>query len=265
MRSPDTNLPPPARPAPSAPPVATGAGLSHRGRVRAVNEDAILIDPTGALWAVADGMGGHGHGDLAADLVIDAFARMPHGPHGPGGRRLLAEAFGAAHAEVRRRALRDGLGEIGATAVALLIEGGQGTVAWAGDARAYRLGRGGIERLTRDHSLVQELVDRGEISEAEAERHPQRNVVTRAVGAGERVQPAFAELALGEGEVLLLCSDGLTRCVPDPEIAALLAAAADPAGACRALVEAALAQGAPDNVSAVVVWLGEPRQAEAAR
>ena len=248
MRSPTTNLPPPA------PLLATGAGLSHRGRVRAVNEDAILIDPTGALWAVADGMGGHGHGDLAADLVIDAFARMPHAP---GGRRLLGQAFAAAHAEVRRRARRDGLGEIGATVVALLIEGEHGTLAWAGDSRAYRLRRGVLERLTRDHSLVQELVDRGEISEAEAEWHPHRNVVTRAVGAGEQVEPAFADLLFEEGEVLLLCSDGLTRCVSDAEIGMLLAGAGDPGQSCRVLVEAALAAGAPDNVSAVVVWLGE--------
>jgi serine/threonine protein phosphatase PrpC len=248
VRSPGTNVPPPV-----AALIATGAGLSHRGRVREVNEDAILIDPTGALWAVADGMGGHGHGDLAADLVIDAFARAPHAP---GGRGLLARAFEAAHDEVRRRARRDGLGEIGATAVALLIEGARGTLGWAGDCRAYRLRGGVLERLTRDHSLVQELVDRGEIGEAEAEVHPQRHVVTRAVGAGERVEPAFAELALGEGEALMLCSDGLTRCVADGEIAAALGGAADPAGTCRALVEAALAAGAPDNVSAVVVWLG---------
>ena len=248
MKSPATNLPPPAGL------VATGAGLSHRGLVRPVNEDAILIDPTGALWAVADGMGGHGHGDLAADLVIDAFARMPHGA---GGRGLLAEAFAAAHAEVQGRARAGGLGEIGATVVALLIEAGHATLAWAGDSRAYRLRRGALERLTRDHSLVQELLDLGEIGETEAERHPQRNVVTRAVGAGDEVAPAFADIELEEGDLLLLCSDGLTRCVPDAEIAALLAAAEEPGRACRALVEAALAAGAPDNVSAVVVSIGE--------
>ena len=248
MRSPETNLPPPA------PLVATGAGLSHRGRVRAVNEDAILIDPTGALWAVADGMGGHGHGDLAADIVIDALSRVPHAP---GGQGHLGRAFAAANAEVRRRAVSDGLGEIGATLVALLIEGANATLAWAGDSRGYRLRRGLLEQLTRDHSLVQELLDHGEISEAEAGRHPQRHVVTRAVGAGAEALPAFADLALEEGDAFLLCSDGLTRCVADPEIAALLGAAEEPARACRALVEAALAAGAPDNVSAVVVWIGE--------
>lgn len=248
MRSPGTILPPAGRL------LAKGAGLSHRGLVRERNEDAILLDPTGALWAVADGMGGHGNGDLAADLVIDAFARMPHGR---GGRALLQEAFDSAHAEVRRRARAERLGEIGATVVALLIEGARGTVGWAGDSRAYRLRRGGLERLTQDHSLVQELIDRGELDEAEAGRHPQSHVVTRAVGAGDRVTPAFAELELAAGDVLMLCSDGLTRCVPEAEIAGVLAAASGPAVAATALVEAALAAGAPDNVSAVVIAVGE--------
>jgi protein phosphatase len=220
--------------------------------VREVNEDAILTDPSGALWAVADGMGGHGHGDLAAELVIDTFARLPHGA---GGRALLHDAFAAAHAEVRRRARAEGLGPIGATVVALLIEGDRATIAWAGDSRGYLLRDGSLVPLTRDHSVVQELIDRGALTADAASLHPQAHVVTRAVGASERVEPAFAELGLRDGDLLLLCSDGLTRCLPDTAIAQLLAAAADPPAACRALVEATLAQGAPDNVSAVVVRL----------
>ena len=247
MTSPSTQLPPPGRLA------ATGAGLSHRGRVRELNEDAILVDPTGALWAVADGVGGHGHGDLAADLVIDALARLPHAGSG---RALLAEGFASAHAEVRRRARAERLGPIGATAVAALIDGGRATVAWAGDSRGYRLRAGVLTRLTRDHSVVQELIDDGVLTEAEAEGHPQGHVVTRAVGAGERADPSFADVDLETGDWLLLCSDGLTRCVTESEIAAALAAAADPDTACRALIEAALAAGAPDNVSAVVVRIG---------
>jgi protein phosphatase len=246
MTSPDTQVP-------RGRLAAGGAGLSHRGRVRSLNEDAILVDPSGVLWVVADGMGGHGHGDLAADLVIDAFARLPH--DGPG-RRLLAQGFDAAHAAVRGRAAAEGLGPIGATAVAALIDGGRATLGWAGDSRGYRLRAGHLERLTRDHSLVQELVDVGELTEAEAEHHPQGHVVTRAVGAGDRAEPSFAEVDLAAGDVLLLCSDGLTRCVPDLGIARVLAEAPDPEAACRGLVEAALAAGAPDNVSAVVVRIG---------
>jgi protein phosphatase len=224
--------------------------------VREVNEDAILTDPTGALWAVADGMGGHGHGDIAADLVIDAFARLPHS----GDRQtLLRSAFAAAQEAIRRRALAEGLGPIGATAVALLIEGDRATIAWAGDSRGYRSRGGRLERLTRDHSLVQEMVDRGEITEGEAEGHPQAHVVTRAVGAWERVDAALVDVALAAGDTLLLCSDGLTRCVPEAAIAAVLAAEPDPATACRALVEAALANGAPDNVAVVVVRLEHAR------
>src|SRR4051812_9226578 len=136
--------------------VVSGAGGSHRGLVRDANEDAILTDPTGVLWAVADGMGGHGHGDLAADLVIDALARVPHGDVG---RSLLGTALQNAHAEVQRRALADGLGSIGATVVALMLDGDRAFVGWAGDSRAYLLRGGALTPLTRDHSLVQELID----------------------------------------------------------------------------------------------------------
>ena len=238
------------RPPPHVRLVATGAGLSHRGCVREVNEDAILTDPSGALWVVADGLGGHGHGDLAADILVDAFARLPHGA---AGRSSLQDAIAGAHAEIRRRARAEALGAIGATVVALAIDGGRATVAWAGDSRLYLWRTGVLEQLTRDHSLVQDLIDRGALDAAEAADHPQTNVVTRAVGAADRVEPAFREIALREGDRLLLCSDGLTRCVPDPGIAALLADAATPEAACRDLVEAALACGAPDNVSAIVV------------
>jgi len=245
MRRPETRLPPTGL-------IATGAGLSHRGLLRATNEDAILTDPTGALWAVADGMGGHGHGDLAADLVIDALARVPHGA---GGRALLQDALAAAHAEIRRRAQAEGFGPIGATVVALLIEGDRGVVAWAGDSRAYRQRDGALEQLTHDHSLVQELIDRGGLDPESAENHPQAHVVTRAVGVLDRVEPAFRELRLRVGDVFLLCSDGLTRSVPEAGIAAVLAGEPEPEEACRKLIAATLEAGAPDNVSAIVVRL----------
>lgn len=233
----------------------SGAGLSHRGLVREVNEDALLTDPTGVLWAVADGMGGHGHGDLAADLVIDALARMPHGD---AGRADLLAALGEAHADVRERAQADGLGEIGATVVALMLHGPLGLLAWAGDSRGYLLRGRGLTPLTRDHSVVQELIDRGSLSATEAARHPHSNIVTRAIGAGPAVTPDFAEVVVEPGDQLLLCSDGLTRCLADAEMATLLAGAPDPESACVALVEATLRRGAPDNVSVVVIHAARP-------
>jgi protein phosphatase len=232
--------------------VVSGAGRTHRGLVREANEDAILTDPTGVLWAIADGMGGYGHGDIAADLVIDALARLPHGGIG---RTLLRRGLAEAHADVRRRARSDGLGPIGATVVAALIEGDRATIGWAGDSRAYLLREGRLAPLTRDHSVVQELIDSATLSEAEAAAHPQAHVVTRAIGVGEEPSPEFVELALQAGDRLLLCSDGLSRCVPEPEIAAALAGSEDPDAACVALLEAALAHGAPDNVSAVLLRL----------
>ena len=233
--------------------VVSGAGRSHRGLVREINEDAILTDPTGVLWAVADGMGGHGHGDLAADLVIDALARLPHDG---GARTLLRRGLAEAHADIRRRARADRLGAIGATVVAAMIEGDRAVVGWAGDSRAYLLREGRLAPLTHDHSVVQELIDTAGLSEAEAAAHPQAHVVTRAIGIGEEAGPEFVEITVQVGDELLLCSDGLTRCVPEPEIAAVLGAVGEPEAACVSLLEAALARGAPDNVSAVLLRLG---------
>jgi protein phosphatase len=250
---PQTNLPggaPLARSAAGGRLVVSGAGRTHRGLVREANEDAILTDPTGVLWAVADGMGGYGHGDIAADLVIDALARLPHGG---GGRVLLGRGLAEAHADVRRQARSDGLGPIGATVVAALIEDDRAVVGWAGDSRAYLLRDGRLAPVTRDHSVVQELIDSASLSEAEAAAHPEAHVVTRAIGVGEEAWPEFIEIALREGDQLLLCSDGLSRCVPEPEIAAALAQTREPEAACVALIEAALAHGAPDNVSAVLL------------
>lgn len=230
--------------------VVSGAGRSHRGLVREVNEDAILTDPTGVLWAVADGMGGHGHGDLAADLAIDALARLPHNG---GGRTLLRRGLADAHGDIRRRARLDGLGEIGATVVAAMVEGDHAVIGWVGDSRAYLMRDGRLAPLTRDHSVVQELIDSAGLSAAEAAAHPQAHMVTRAIGVGEEAGPDFVELTVCAGDRLLLCSDGLTRCVPEPEIAAVLDAVDEPDAACVSLLEAALGHGAPDNVSAVLL------------
>lgn len=231
---------------------AAGAGSTHAGCARTLNEDALLTDPSGALWAVADGIGGLGNGDLAADMVIDALARMPHGAVGRG---LMNAALAEAHGAIRARARASRLGTIGATVVAALIDGAEATIGWAGDSRCYLWRGDALVQLTRDHSVVQDLIDAGRIAETEAEIHPEAHVITRAIGATDLFEPEYRDIGLQAGDRLLLCSDGLTCCVADPEIAAILDRTPAPSDACRALVQAALARGAPDNVSVVVVEL----------
>ncbi|MCU0906235.1 MAG: protein phosphatase 2C domain-containing protein [Rhodobacteraceae bacterium] len=245
MNGPTTVVPRPA----SDLPRVTGAGLSHRGIVRERNEDAVLTDPGGTLWAVADGMGGYGRGDVASDIVIEALSaiddRVP-------ALDTLQERLAAANAEIRAQS---GGRTMGATVVALMIEHAVGHVVWAGDSRAYLFRSGRLRQVTRDHTLVQDLVDRGEIDPAAAGNHPEKHIITRAVGGAEDLELDAAAVPLVPGDRLLLCSDGLTGCLTDDAIAQTLAGAETPETAVRALVNAALHAGAPDNVSAVAVFV----------
>lgn len=235
-------------------PVSVGAGLTHAGRVRERNEDSILTDPTGVLWAVADGMGGHGSGDVASDIVIERLSTAPdEGDPGLILERLITEANDAIFAHAQAAGGRT----MGATVVALMVQNAIGYMAWAGDSRGYLLRRGGLRLLTHDHTVVQSLVDEGVIAVEDAQSHAQANVVTRAVGAEPEIEIDQVTIPFIAGDRVLLCSDGLTGCIGDQRIAALLGEASTPDEACRALITAALEAGAPDNVSVIAVFMVE--------
>lgn len=230
----------------------TGAGLTHQGTVRERNEDAILTDPTGALWAVADGLGGHGYGDLASAMVIDALSTIPDCGDPP---HSLLTRLRAANAAVHRHA--EASGTMGATVVALMIARGCGHVAWVGDSRAYLWRRGHLRLLTRDHSVVQDMVASGALSPEAAREHPDAHVVTRAIGAEPEVEIDLTTVRLTGGDRLLLCSDGLAGCLHDQWICERLGEALDAEAACRAMLADALEVGASDNVSLIVVCIGD--------
>ena len=230
----------------------TGAGLTHQGTVRERNEDAILTDPTGSLWAVADGLGGHGYGDLASAMVIDALSTIPDG--GDPANSLLTR-LRAANAAIYRQAQVSGT--MGATVVALMIARGSAHVAWVGDSRVYLWRRGHLRLLTRDHSMVQDMVTSGALSPEAARDHPEAHVVTRAIGAEPDVDIDIARVRLTGGDRLLLCSDGLTGCLHDQWIAERLGGESDAEAACRAMLADALEVGASDNVSLIVVFVGD--------
>jgi len=235
-------------------PVAVGAGLTHRGLVRERNEDAILTDPAGVLWAVADGMGGYGNGDVASDIVVDCLATIDETGEPA---ELLAESLVKANDLVRARGREIRQGVMGATVVALLIQNAVGNIAWAGDSRAYLMRSGSLRLLTSDHTVVQELVESGALQAAEAEHHPESHVVTRAVGGADTLEVDHVTVPLIIGDRLLLCSDGLTACVYDQSIAHALIKEPTPDAVCNALVTEALQNGAPDNVSVISVFIQE--------
>jgi serine/threonine protein phosphatase PrpC len=231
-------------------------GRTHQGRVRDHNEDSFCAREPHGLWAVADGMGGHEGGEWASAKLVEKLdaAELPDD---------LEEAC-AAVTEAILNANRDILSEgqkrgkqMGSTIVVLLVQDQRYAVLWVGDSRAYRLRDGELAQLSRDHSQVQEMVDRGIMRAEEAIGHPMGHILSRAVGVREEVQIDAVTGDVQPGDVFLLCSDGLHGYVDEKEIARLLARGS-PERASEELVELTLANGAPDNVTVVAVWASDP-------
>src|SRR5918999_4914123 len=229
-------------------------GVTDAGKVRENNEDALLVgegeDET--LFAVADGIGGFEAGEVASSIVIDVL------------KRLRPDAsFEQAIREANRRVLAAGRGDeklsgMGTTVVAVRFRGTQAEpvaeVAHVGDSRAYLVRDSEIKPVTEDHSLVAELVRSGDLTRAQAAEHPQKNLITRALGAEDEVEVDTVVLPVEAGDRFLLCSDGLTDMVPEARIAEILSDSPDdPEEPARSLVSAALEAGGSDNVTVVVV------------
>ncbi|WP_425843914.1 PP2C family protein-serine/threonine phosphatase [Agrococcus sp. TSP3-2-1] len=227
------------------------AATTHPGMRRSVNEDSVFA--SFPVFVVADGMGGHASGDVASALAIEAFRGLK-------GRTLadvecVETAVEHAFESVHANAVGERAG--GSTLSGTVLVDVDGVAHWlilnVGDSRTYLYEQGRLEQVTVDHSMVQEMVETGALRRADARRHPNRNVITRALGAGER-QPADVWLRPAErGQRLVVCSDGLTGEVDDHEIAELLGDVSSPAAVAALLLRRALDAGAPDNVTVVVV------------
>jgi serine/threonine protein phosphatase PrpC len=225
---------------------------THPGLRRGVNEDAYLNRPDVGLWAVADGMGGHGAGDVASATVVDILARVSKFGSAFAFRREVRTALWRANNLLQQKAEEQLAGTIGAAVVALLAHGEHYACMWAGDSRAYLLRGGRLARVTHDHSIVQEMMDTGALSASEARVHRQAHVITRAVGALGRLDLDGVYGKLEGEDRFLLCSDGLTAVFDDAELAErLLGSRLEDLS--RDLLAEALERGAPDNVTFVLV------------
>jgi serine/threonine protein phosphatase Stp1 len=230
-----------------------GIARTHVGCRRKINEDAMLSRPDLGLWAVADGMGGHEAGEVASALVVEMLGKGQPNPilavRAVSARGALQEAN---RELLAMAAASDEARSIGSTIVLIAADAYAFTCLWAGDSRAYLAREGVLKQLTRDHSLVQQLVDAGDLEPAAAALHPNANIITRAVGAAPDLVIDGVEGDIRAGDVFLLASDGLTRLLSDTEMLAGLQAA-DLEKAADALVETCLARQAPDNVTFIML------------
>lgn len=222
------------------------------GLRRKVNEDSLLVRTERGLWAVADGMGGHDAGDVASSKVTESLLELPDADN----LDQLVESAVAALKQVNQDLIllaggRDSDRSIGSTVVGLAIADGQFRCFWAGDSRGYRLRDGQIIQLTRDHSLVQDLVDSGMLQPDEAVDHPNSNIITRAVGVAQDLRVDTVSGDVKTGDQFFLATDGVTRLISDEELASELTSN-PPAHAARKLIDTVLARGAPDNASLII-------------
>ena len=227
------------------------------GLVRDHNEDSLAVNPP--LYAVADGMGGHAAGEVASEIAIQTL--VANAPETPDGDDLARAVVAANHAVIRAAAEGIGRKGMGTTMTCAMLSGKRLVVAQVGDSRAYLLHEGSLQRITRDHSLMADLIESGQITVEEARVHPQRSVITRALGSDPSTLPDIYEMNVAPGDRLLLCSDGLSGMVDDSLLESTLERVKDPQRCAAALVNEAITAGGYDNVTAVVVDV--PSNAEA--
>lgn len=218
------------------------------GCLRDHNEDSLVVTPP--LFAVADGMGGHAAGEVASEIAVRVLSELA--PEHPD-----VEALGRAIDEANRaviQAAREGRGRqgMGTTMTAAMLEGERLVIAQVGDSRAYLLHQGKLQQLTRDHSLMADMIEAGQLTPEEARTHPQRSVITRALGSDAHLHPDIYEINVETGDRLLICSDGLSGMIFDDQIENTLRRVQDPQRCASQLVNEAIAAGGHDNVTVIV-------------
>ncbi|MFA5161686.1 MAG: Stp1/IreP family PP2C-type Ser/Thr phosphatase [Elusimicrobiales bacterium] len=248
------------------------AFLSDKGKVRSDNQDSVVVDELLGLAAVADGMGGHNAGEIASDIAITAIKESlialrsgdmrvknkdPHLSESVNDIHFAAiKANEAVHAASMEQTNRKGMGT---TLSAILLGSRSAAIAHIGDSRIYLYRESNMVQLTSDHSLVMEQVRKGIMTKEEAEISSMQNILTRAMGITKAVKLDVGEVTLADGDRLLLCSDGLFKAASETDMRGVLSSALPAAMMCRYLVDKALENGGPDNVSVVVIKLRNPK------
>lgn len=234
--------------------------MTDTGLVRAGNEDAWAADVAQGLYIVADGMGGHNAGEIAAQLVVESLPRlvqkrltsMPR-TSAAVARRLRSAVSRLSRDVYQQASAQPHLYGMGATVVAAMVRGDEAIIVHMGDSRAYLLRDGRLRLLTRDHSVVQALIDAGDITPEEAEYHPDRNRITASIGMPGDPTPDSKRINLHIGDKLLLCTDGLANMVDDLYICQIMDRDQPPEMTCKALIDAANTAGGDDNITVVVI------------
>ncbi|MDD5018502.1 MAG: Stp1/IreP family PP2C-type Ser/Thr phosphatase [Eubacteriales bacterium] len=233
---------------------------THKGHIRRNNEDSFYAAPDGGFFAVvADGMGGHNAGDIASSIVVDTVVKSlravkPEDVTKETMLELLSSANKCVWDDAAKNAKRRGMGS---TATVAVFHGDDALIGQVGDSRAYLFSGGVLSQITKDHSYVQMLIDTGYISHKEALLHPQRNIITRAVGIEPEVEADVYSVALKKEDCVLLCSDGLNAAVTDEDIADILNGEIE--SAADRLVDLALQRGGSDNISVIIACMDGER------
>jgi serine/threonine protein phosphatase PrpC len=230
---------------------------SHKGLVRTINEDSILVKPD--LYAVADGMGGHKAGEVASAVAIMRLAELDFS-HGLPMQRielLLKQTITGINEELYSMSNEIEYAGMGTTLTCLVLQQKSAVIGHVGDSRVYLIRNTSIAQITRDHSVTNELVQQGGLTEEEAKDHPYRNVLTRALGTDPTVQIDTHCIDLAEGDWIMLCTDGLTAVMNETEIVSVITSGGSPEAMVHDFINIANDRGGPDNTSVILIGVGE--------